>query len=303
MTRIKDMRFTPIMLAVLVFACLAWAQQPGTTAAPASPQASGSASGSTAGTAPKAAPQAKSQAEFDAYKAAMNSANDPAAMEKAANDFSSKFPKSELTPILYRTAMRAYQNANNSEKMEQMGRKVLASDADDPEALIAVAEVIVERTQDTDLDRDQKLDEANKFAQHAVMTIETDVVIPAGTPPDKVSAYKGFLRSTAYSVLGTVAFNRQKYADAENYFQQSLQAFPAQPDPIFVLRLALTLDKENRYADALKQANHAVELTQESSQAGKLARQERDRLTQLTGAGTGNPSAPSPPPAAAPKPH
>jgi hypothetical protein len=52
---------------------------------------------------------------------------------------------------------------------------------------------------------------------------------------------------------------------------------------VVVLRLALALDKQNKYPEALKEANHAVELTQENTAAGKLARQERDRLVQLTG--------------------
>jgi hypothetical protein len=43
------------------------------------------------------------------------------------------------------------------------------------------------------------------------------------------------------------------------------------------------LDKQSRYGDALKEANRAVELTQEGSAAGTTARHERDRLIQLTG--------------------
>jgi len=58
---------------------------------------------------------------------------------------------------------------------------------------------------------------------------------------------------------------------------------PQQPDPLVVLRLALSLDKQEKYQDALKEANHAVELTQDGTPSGKLARQEKTRLEQLTG--------------------
>ncbi len=37
--------------------------------------------------------------------------------------------------------------------MMEMGRKVLAIDPDSPEALLDVAEILVERTHDTDLDK------------------------------------------------------------------------------------------------------------------------------------------------------
>src|SRR6476660_7843281 len=121
----------------------------GGAAAPATPPAG------------KRPPQAKTQAEFDAYKVAAAD-TDAAALEKAADDFAAKFPDSELRILLYKTAMRGYQNANNADKMLDMGRKCLALDPNDPEALVDVAEVLTERTRDTDLDKDQRLDEATK---------------------------------------------------------------------------------------------------------------------------------------------
>ncbi len=233
----------------------------------------------------KRPPQAKTQAEFDAYKVAAADTADAVALEKAADDFATKFPDSELRILLYRTAMHTYQTSNNSEKMMEMGRKVLKIDPDDPEALVGVAQVLAERTRETDLDKDQRFDEGTKLALHAIETTDTDITVPPGTPQDKVDAYKGFLRSSAYYVLGTIQYSREKYSDAEGYFHKSLDAFPAQPDPLAVLRLALSLDKQEKYPEALKYANQAVSLT-ESSQGTTLAtlsRNERDRLLQLTG--------------------
>ena len=154
------------------------------------------------------------------------------------------------------------------------------------------AEVIAERTRDTDLDKDQRFDQATKDAQHALETIDTDVPIPANTPQSQVDAYKGLLRSSAYSILGTIQYDQEKYADAQGYFQKSIDAYPSQPDPVVVLRLALALDKQGKYPDALKEANRAVELTQDGTAAGTTARHERDRLVQLTGGAT--PAASSP---------
>jgi tetratricopeptide (TPR) repeat protein len=241
----------------------------------------------------KRPPQAKTQPEFDAFKTA-SAITDPAALEKSADDFAAKFPDSELRILLYKTAMRGYQNANNADKMLDMARKCLALDPNDPEALVGVAEVLTERTRDTDLDKDQRLDEATKAAQKALQTVDTNVALPAGTPQDKVDQYKGLLRSTAYSVLGALDFNKNNFAGAEANFRKSIDAFPQQPDPITVLRLSLALDRQNKYPEALTFANKAVGMTQEGSNAGSLARRERDRLVQLTG-GT-----PAPAPAGSP---
>jgi tetratricopeptide (TPR) repeat protein len=241
----------------------------------------------------KRPPQAKTQAEFDAYKVAAANTDGPG-LEKAADDFATKFPDSELRILLYRNAMHIYQSANESDKMMDMGRKVLKIDPDDPEALVGVAQVLAERTRESDLDKDQRLDEGTKLAQHALATAETDITVPPGTPQDKIDAYKGFLRSNAYYVLGTIQYTREKYADAEGYFRKSMDAFPSQLDPLAVLRLALSLDKQEKYPEALKYANQAVQMTEanQGTALATLSRNERDRLVQLTG---GTAPAPKPP--------
>jgi tetratricopeptide (TPR) repeat protein len=238
----------------------------------------------------KRPPQAKTQAEFEAYKTA-NALTDPAAQEKAADDFAAKFPDSELRVVLWKAVMRSYQRTGNSDKTVETARKGLALDGDDPELLVTVAGELAEKTRDTDLDKDQRLDEAMKMAQKALQTVDTDVAIPANTPQDQIDAYKGQLRSFAYSIIGTLEFKKDNFAGAEADLRKSIDAYPSQPDPVVVLRLAISLDRQSKYPEALKEANHAVELTQDGTGAGKLARQERDRLTQLV-PGTAKPDQP-----------
>jgi tetratricopeptide (TPR) repeat protein len=237
--------------------------------------------GQTAAPAGKRPPQAKTQPEFDAYKVAA-ALTDPAAQEKAVGEFATKFPDSELRPLLYKSVMHEYQQANNADKMMEMAQKVLTFDADDPDALIAVAQVLAERTRETDLDKDQRLGEARKNAQRALVTVDTDVPNSGGSA-EQVAAFKNFLRSEAYEILGTIDYNAKSWADAEGNLRKSIDAFPQQLDPVGVLRLSLTLDQENKYPEALKYASQAVDLTKEGTASGDAARKERDRLTQLTG--------------------
>jgi tetratricopeptide (TPR) repeat protein len=290
----ESMKRAALILGILSFALGAEAQtstqtapQPaagGQSATQPAP-AQGGAQNATQGAATPAAkrpPQAKTQPEFDAYKAAA-ATTDTAALEKAADDFATKFPDSELRVLLYKNAMRLYQNSNNSDKTEAMGRKVLTFDGDDPEALVIVAEVIAERTRDSDIDKDQRFSEAASMAQKATQTIDTDVQVPPGTPQDKLDAYKGMMRSQAYSILGTIDFKKENYPAAELNLQKSIDAYPSDPDKVVILRLALTLDKQQKYPEALKVANRAVEMTQDNTPIGTPARHERDRLQQLTG--------------------
>jgi len=271
-------------LGILSFGVWAQGQSSGQPA-PQNPPAAGQAAPQG-----KRPPQAKTDPELDAWKAAAAIKTDPAAMEKAADDFATKFPDSELRVLLYKNAMRLDQNANNAEKTEAMGRKVLGLDPDDPEALVTVAEVIAERTHDSDIDKDQRYAEATSMANKATQTVDTDISVPSGTPQEKIDAYKALLRSNAYSILGTIEFKKDNFVAAQENLQKSIDAYPSDPDPVVVLRLALALDKQQKYPEALKVASRAVEMTQDNTVVGTPARRERDRLQQLTGA-----TAPAPP--------
>ena len=242
----------------------------------------------------KRPPAAKTQPEFDAYKAAA-AQTDPAAVEKAADDFATKFPESELRTMLYSAAMQRYQQANNADKMIEMGRKILAMDADDPAALVGIAQAMAERTHDTDLDKDERYAEAKKDAERSLVTVETDVPT-SGYPPEQLNAFKNFLRSEAYLVLGTLSFKANQWPDAEVNLRKSIDALPQQPDTLAVFRLAVALDMQNKVPEAMKAIDQAVDLTKDTpdSGVGKAARAEKDRLVKLSG-GTAPGQAATPP--------
>jgi len=275
------MKRAAMIIAMLSVAVCSFAQDDKKPATQTPPAGQTAAAGQAAAPAGKRPPQAKTQPEFDAYNAAVK-LTDPAAIEKAGDDFAAKFPDSELRPMIYKAAMHAYQQANNADKMLDTSRKVLTYDADDPEALLGVAQVLAERTRDTDLDKDQRLAEARKDALRALQTVDTDIPT-AGQPPDRIEMYKGFLRSEAFAILGTIDFNAKAWPDAEGNLRKSIDAFPQQVDPVAVFRLSVALDMQSKYPEALKYANQAVDLTKDGTGAGDAARKEKDRLIQLTG--------------------
>jgi len=271
----------------------------GQSSAPAGgAQAGGAQAGGTAA-APqgKRPPQAKTQEEFNAYKAAA-AATDPAATEKAATDFATKFPDSELRVMLFRKAMQDYQSANNGEKALEMANKVIAIDPDDPQSLILKAEVLSEKTRPTDIDYNEKTTEAITAAQHALQTIDTDLMFAPGAPADRVQAAKDWLRSTAYAVIGNVELGKKDYPAAERDLKKAIELTQSQPDPVNFLRLSVVLDNQSKYPEALQTVAKAVELAPENTQVGQLARQEQNRLKQLSGGGApgaaSNTAAPKP---------
>ncbi len=233
----------------------------------------------------KPMPQAKSQAEFKAYQEAITKTN-AAEIEAAADAFAAKFPDSELRVLLYRKAMYDYQTTNNAEKAVAMAKKWLAIDPNSPEALVTVATITAQGTRETDLDRDEKLNEAFTNAQKALQTTDTDLMVPAALPPERVQAYKNSLRSMAYDALGTVALSKKDDATAETNFKKATELSP-QPDPVTWLRLSIALDHQRKYPQALEAANKAVQYSADAPEANNLAKVERDRLQKLVSSGAG----------------
>lgn len=278
----KRIAITGIVLGICGWS---WGQDKPASQNPPAGQA-GQASGQAAAPQGKRPPKVNSQEEFNAYKAAI-AATDGAGVEKAADDFATKYPQSELRPLVYKAAMQKYQQGNNADKMVDMAKKVLTIDADDPEALVAVAQVKVEKVKDDSLDKDVLLAEAKKDAERALVTVDTDVPT-SGYPEEQLKTYKNFIRSQAYFVMGTAAFKASNWAEAETNLKKSIDALPQQPDVIAVYRLALALDFQNKIPEALKAAQQAVDLTKDTpdSPAGKAARQEQDRLMKYASSGT-----------------
>ncbi len=248
------------------------------------------------------APQAKTKEEFDAYKAGA-ALTTPDQVLAAADQFAQKFPNSELKGLLYLEAMNGFAQQNRADKEIEAGRKALAIDPHDPNPLIHVASALVETTRDNDLDKEQRYAEAQKDAQAAIDNISTGMHIPPGVSETQVQTVKNSILALAYETLGVIAMQKQDFATAETNFQKSVDIAKAEPMARVYLRLSVAQDNEKKYAEALVNANKAVQYSEQGSVEQTLAKQQQARLQKLVGEGA-EPSIPAPgatpPPAATP---
>jgi hypothetical protein len=272
-------------------------QQPGQPPAGQQQQAPPSASqpgtapqqGAQQPAAPHAGPQPKSKEEYDGFMA-IQTEQDPVKAEEAVRSFEQKFPQSELKGMAYQQLMAKYQKANNADKTLETGRKALEYDPNAAIALITVASVIAERTRDTDLDAQEKFTEGKKNAERAVQLIDTKQWAPPQLNPQQLDAVK----SMAYVAIGAMELNQKNDAGAEQALRKAIDLNQIQPDAVTFLRLALALDHQKKYNDALVAANRAVDLAGNEPAVREKAMQEQSRLKQLTGAGAGAATTPAP---------
>lgn len=227
----------------------------------------------------KKAPAPKTQAEYEAYKAAA-SLTDPAKLEAAATDFAQKFPDSELRAFLFQQAMGLYQQANNMDKSLEMARVVLKYDPGNSVALLTAASLLAERTHDTDLDKDDRLDEAKADAESALQHAN-EVAQPTNMTPEQFAGALSQLRGTAHEVIGTVAFKRLDYQSAIREYNAAAGEERDHTEAVVWLRLSVAHDKINEYDDAMASVQKAIAASEPNSQIRQLAEQEKARLEKL----------------------
>ena len=230
----------------------------------------------------KGAPQAKTPEEYKAYQDVV-AKTDTAQMEAAADEFAQKYPNSDLRTVIYNQLLNVYRNGGATDKAIGVGRKSLAIDPTDPVPNVMVALALAQSTKDTDLDRDDRLNEASRDAQRAIDNVETGMAIPPNTPPEKVAAAKNSIMEMSYETLGTVAMMKKDYPGAEAAFRKGLDVNKTEPDGVLYLRLAIALDNQKKYPEALQATESAIKYNQPGSEAQNLANQEKTRLQKLVG--------------------
>lgn len=297
------MKPNAIIAAVLLTAVAAFAQ----SATPQS-QTPQSQSGAT-GQAPAAQGQtpapnhkmlsAGSQEEFKAYQDAY-ALTDPAKLEAAANDFSTKYPNSQLRGSLYTRAMSLYAQSDNTDKVIDCGRLAIAADPTNPIPLAQTASAIAESTHESDLDRDQRLAEASKDAHAAIDNIDTGLPLPANADPARVEGAKKSILTMAYDTLGMVDLSKKDYASAVTNLQKAISESSSNPEAVLYLRLSVAQDNLKQYPQALDSANKAVQYAKDGSQAQNLAKMQQGRLQKLMSAQS--PAGGAAPPSTAPAP-
>ncbi|MBV9610105.1 MAG: hypothetical protein JO187_11155, partial [Acidobacteria bacterium] len=159
-------------------------------------------------------------------------------------------------------------------------------DPDNTAALILTGMVLAERTRDSDIDRDEKLGEAQKDVTKALENAQQGKYkIAANATPEQAEGFKQTVIYMGYAALGQIDLVKKNDAAAEQNLNKALAIPQGQQDALTWLRLSLALDHQNKYPEALNAANKAVDLSASNPAVGNLAKIEQSRLKQLTAGG------------------
>jgi hypothetical protein len=228
-------------------------------------------------------PMPKSKEEAAAYNALIQ-LQDPVALDLSAADFVAKFPDSNLKGVAYQRVMVFFENAgpDKADKAIEAGKKALNFDANDPLTNAELASLIASHTKASDLDKDEKLADVHKYADAAIKNVDSPRV-DSKSAAAAVDTLKADIKAEAYNALGLAAFVNKDYANAEVNFQKTVEANPAQPDPVALLRLGVAQRNLGKLEAALASFNKSIDAANAAQlqQVVTIATGQRDDVQKL----------------------
>ena len=237
------------------------------------------------GAAPKG-PAPKSKAELEAIQAmfAASQAGNNDGVIKAAEDLIAKFADTDFKETAFFMEADAYQQKRDYTKAQIYAEQALQVNPRSFQASIMLAEVVTSGTRENDLDREEKLGKAEKYAKDAM-----DFVKDAPKPNPQLSDaqwedFKKSIAGRAHNAMGLGALTRKKYDVAAAEFKTAVEN---DPQPAFIVREASALQSGGKNDEAIALCDKIINDPQAHPQIKSVAQQIRGAAVKAGGKGPG----------------
>jgi len=211
-----------------------------------------------------------SAAEGEAYNKLKNT-KDADAIIKAANDFTTTYPKSPLLTYVYALEASAYQQKNDATNVVKYGEKSLDLDSNNLISLLMVSSVLPQPQMlkgVSDAEKEKRLGKAQEYAEKALQEID-QLPKQSNESDDAYQKRKDQIASGAYASLGMVHLERSQMAlegldqgelaKAEQSYKQAIEK-SGNPNPADYYRLGEVYRGEKKLGDAITAFSKAGQL-------------------------------------------
>lgn len=222
----------------------------------------------------------KTKAEALAVQAMQQAqqAGDPDGVIKACEDLITKFADTEFKGYALGAEAEAYEAKNDHTKAIVYGEQALAADPGAFSTDTLLANIYANTTRDTDLDKEEKLTKAEKYAQDAITTVQAAPKPNAQvSDADWANAQKSE-QAQAYQALGTVAATRKKYDEAMANFQKGVDLYP---DPVIMLRAGRVMLAARKPDQAIVWFDKAAASPNANDQIKNIAASDKARAVSM----------------------
>jgi tetratricopeptide (TPR) repeat protein len=246
---------------------------------------------------PKVPAQAQPKEEIEALQAVFNAQNNPDLLIKNAEDALAKFADTDFKDTLLFFEARAYQQKGDLDKAQLSAERVIEVNPKYFQATLMMAELLAQRTRENDLDKEEKLTRADKFANDTIaMLKDIPKPNPGLTDADWEDAKKDLV-AEAHNAIGLGALTRKKYDVAISEFKTAVDG-AAHPEPAYQVRLASALQSAGKNDEAIALCEKIMADPQVHPQIRQVAQAVRAASIQAGGKPTTPPAVPAPPPPA-----
>jgi tetratricopeptide (TPR) repeat protein len=196
------------------------------------------------------APAPKSKAELEALQALQAAVADPDKAIAAAENLITKFADTDFKGIALYVEADAYQRKGDSDHMLIFAERVLEVSPQDFRATMMLANYYATRTRENDLDREEKLGKAEKYANQLIDMMKTLPKPNPGLTDEQWTDAKKDTTAEAYNAIGLANLTRKKYDVAAAAFKSAVDA-NSQPEPAYMVREASALQAGGKNDEAI----------------------------------------------------
>jgi tetratricopeptide (TPR) repeat protein len=191
----------------------------------------------------------KSQDELTALQAVMT-ATTPDDRIKAVETLITKFADTEFKAWAYTAAGEAAQLKRDNPKAIFYYEQALKADAKNHNAMLMLAGIIAQTTREFDLDKEEKLNKAEKYVKSAMELIPKAPKPNPQVTDEQWEAAKKDDIAQAHLDLGLIATVRKKFDVAINEYKAAVDT-ATQPEPGSMIRLAGAYSDAGQPDDAI----------------------------------------------------
>jgi len=242
-----------------------------------------------------AGPKPKSNKEIAALNA-INAAPTVDERLKAIDNVLTNFKDTEFRPMLLDMALQLEAQKGDYAQVMTYGELILDKDPKNATALVTMAGETARRTREFDLDKDEKLAKADKWAKQGIEDAKTFPKPPGTSLTDEQWEHtKLDLQSQGYEALGMSAAVNKKYDDAVANFKQALALSPTAGT---WLRLGQAYEDAGKFDDANDAFDKAGAMPNATAQIKSIAANKKAEVAKLKAGAAAKPPAGAQPPAA-----
>jgi tetratricopeptide (TPR) repeat protein len=221
-------------------------------------------------------PKPKTQNEAKAIQAVFvaSQQNNPDGVITAAEDCLAKFKDTEFKDTILFLEAQAYTQKGDKEKAQVYAERAVTTNANDYQAGLMLAELTIQGTREHDLDRDDKLAKAEKYANQAITAVNAAEKPNPQLSDQQWTDIKKDMVAQGHDALGMAALDRKDYEKAITEFKASVDG-AATVQPAFEVRLASAYQSAGKNDEAIAEAEKVMNNPQTPQQIKSIAQSIR----------------------------